>query len=795
MIKHLWFLALTALIFGCVADNDMDSKNKIQSGNAIVGLASPVKLNHDETTVFLLDYFEDASKIDSVFLPEVMSYSYDKEKATIEISEYNEDNPILVLVIIYAGKQYDIPVFKSRELPFKFDYESRNERAKKVALKGNFNGWIAAATPLSKDDDSWTAQLVLEPGLYEYLVVEDGKEMLDPNNPNKKDNGQGGFNSTFRVGSETPVPHISTYGFLDDSLVIHYPSELNDPFIFWNNQLLDAGWFHRKGDRLSIDLPSASEKMERSDLRVFADDGEQRTNDLRIPIHKGKPITDTSKLPRSDKQKLAMYFMMVDRFVDADKTNDHPVQDSDILPPANYYGGDLQGVNSKISDGYIKDLGMNTVWLSPITQNPLGAYGLWDKGGVRSRFSGYHGYWPISSTQVDFRFGDEAVFKKLLDDAHNHDMNVILDYVANHVHEEHPVYKQHPDWATDLYLPDGSLNTERWDEYRLTTWFDTFMPTLDFSRPEVVDAMTDSALFWLEHYPMDGFRHDATKHIPLEFWRELTRKIKYRVEVPKARPIYQIGETYGNPQLIDSYVGSGLLDGQFDFNLYDAAVAAFAKNESGIDNLNRVLNQSLSVYGYHHLMGNISGSQDRTRFISYADGSVDFGEDPKLAGWTRKIEIKDPVGYDRLAALQAFNFTIPGVPVIYYGDEIGMPGANDPDNRRMMRFGEDLNDREKQLLKTVTKLGTLRQEKMALIYGDLVVLISQDHELVYIRNYFDQTAISLFNTSKKEKTISFEVQEYYNIENLKSNFNHKIKVAERTITVVLPPVSFEILTN
>lgn len=795
MMKKLWFLALAGIAFGCATDDDMDSKNKIQSGNAIVGLASPVKLNHDETTVFLLDYFEDASKIDSVYLPENMEYSYDKEKATIEVGEYNEDNPISVLAVIYAGKQYDIPVFKSRELPFKFDYESRNERAKNVALKGNFNGWNASATPLSKDDDSWTTQLVLEPGLYEYLVVEDGKEMLDPNNSNKKDNGQGGFNSTFRVGSETPASYISTFGFLNDSIVIHYPSELNDPFVFWDNHLLNSDWFHRKGARLSIDLPSASAKMERSDLRVFADDGEQRTNDLRIPLHNGKPITETSKLPRSDKQKLAMYFMMVDRFVDADKTNDYPVQDPDILPPANYYGGDLQGVNSKITDGYIKDLGMNTIWLSPITQNPLGAYGLWDKGGVRSSFSGYHGYWPISSTKVDFRFGDEAVFKKLLDDAHNHDMNVILDYVANHVHEEHPVYKQHPDWATELYLPDGSLNTERWDEHRLTTWFDTFMPTLDFSRPEVVEAMTDSALFWFEHYTMDGFRHDATKHVPLEFWRELTRKLKYRVVVPKDRPVYQIGETYGNPQLIDSYVGSGLLDGQFDFNLYDATVAAFAKDESGIDNLNRVLNQSLSVYGYHHVMGNISGSQDRTRFISYADGSVDFGEDPKLAGWTRTIEIKDPIGYDRLALLQAFNFTIPGVPVIYYGDEIGMPGANDPDNRRMMRFGKDLNDREKDLLKTVTKLGNLRQEKMALIYGDLVVLNAEDHEMVYIRNYFDQTAISLFNTSKEGKIISFEIPEYYNIENLKTNFDHKIKVDDRRITVVLPPVSFEILTN
>lgn len=795
-MKRLGILVFAALVFGCNQE-DMNAKKEIVSGDDIIGLASPVKLNYDTTTVFLLDYFEDAAKIDSVILPANAEYEFDKGKATIEITDFENGAPIDVLTVIYGGKQYDIPVFRSRDLPYKYTYESRNPNAVKVALKGNFNGWNQAATPLKQDDDTWSANLILEPGLYEYLVVEDGKEMLDPNNANKKDNGQGGFNSTFRVGSDEAVTHISTYGFHDDSIVVHFPAGLENPFIFWNNQQLDTAWYRRIGDRLSIDLPTASAKAQRSDLRVFAHNGEQRTNDLLIPLRNGAPLDNPNDLPRSDKQKLAMYFMMVDRFVNADADNDLPVNDPEILPPANYYGGDLEGVDAKIKDGYLKNLGMNTVWLSPITQNPVGAYGLWDKGGVRSKFSGYHGYWPISSSQVDYRFGDAEILEDLIVHAHKKDMNVILDYVANHVHEEHPVYKEHPDWATNLYLPDSSLNTEKWDEHRLTTWFDTFMPTLDFSRPEVIDAMTDSALFWFQNYQLDGFRHDATKHIQLEFWRELTRKLKYRVVLPENRPIYQIGETYGNAQLIDSYVGSGLLDAQFDFNLYDAAVAAFAKDEGSVENLNRVLNQSLSVYGNHHSMGNISGNQDRTRFISYADGSVDFGEDPKLAGWTRKIEIKDPIGYSRLAMLHAFNFTIPGVPVIYYGDEIGMPGANDPDNRRMMRFGKDLNDKESELLSTVSKIANLRQDKMALLYGDLVVLKAADADqaYVYLRNYFDKTAIVFLNTSGKTKTISVEIPEYYSLNQLKTNFEHKFKIDGRKVIVELPPVSYEILTN
>jgi glycosidase len=374
-------------------------------------------------------------------------------------------------------------------------------------------------------------------------------------------------------------------------------------------------------------------------------------------------------------------------------------------------------------------------------------------------------------------------------------MNVILDYVANHVHQEHPVYQQHPEWATNLYLPDSTLNTMKWDEYRLTTWFDTFMPTLDLRRDEVVEAMTDSALYWFENFQLDGFRHDATKHIPLKFWRSLTRKLKYRVATPEDRTIYQIGETYGNPQLIGSYIGSGLLDAQFDFNLYDASVSAFAKEDGSIENLQRVLDQSLTAYGYHHLMGNISGNQDRTRFISYADGSVSFSEDPKLAGWTREITIGDTIGYSRLAMLHAFNFTIPGVPVIYYGDEIGLPGANDPDNRRMMRFGDELDSHEKALLTKVKKIARLRQDNMALLYGDLFSLSANDGHLAYLRNYFDQTALVFINTTRKPKEIIVQVPKQFNLEKLKANFGNDFEIYGRELNISLEPASFEIITN
>ncbi|MFN2430988.1 MAG: alpha-amylase family glycosyl hydrolase [Cryomorphaceae bacterium] len=787
--------AAILIITGGCSDQSSEMARELNPGNAIMGLASPVKLNTDTTQIYLLDYFENAALIDSFRFSHKLDFDFDSSSGELSAYAVNGLPPVFNLRIFYDGHVYDIPVFKSVRQEYSFTYEPSGTGVETVSVKGSFNGWNHKATVLREENGIFTAELSLKPGLYEYLLVQDGEEMLDPTNDEKKSNGQGGFNSIFRVGEEMSAPEISTYGITEDSLVVFYPKSLGEPIVYFDNFQVDLAAMKRRGDRLSFAIPEFTEDLKRSFARVYGSEGNLRSNDLLIPLSNGKPIAYASELSRNDKHTWSMYFMMVDRFVNADTANDEMVNDPDILPPANYYGGDLKGVTAKIEDDYFGKLGMNTVWLSPITQNPLGSYGLWDKGGVKSKFSGYHGYWPISSSKVDHRFGIDSSLSELISEAHQGNMNVILDYVANHVHEEHPVYQQHPEWATELYLPDGSLNTEKWDEYRLTTWFDTFMPTLDLRKNEVVEAMTDSALFWFENYELDGFRHDATKHIPLKFWRSLTRKLKYEVAIPENRTIYQIGETYGNPDLIDSYIGSGLLDGQFDFNLYDAAVSAFAKSDGGLQNLKRVLEQSLSVYGNHHLMGNISGNQDRARFISYADGSVEFSEDPKLAGWTRRIEIRDTIGYNRLLALHAFNFSIPGIPVIYYGDEIGLPGANDPDNRRMMRFGNDISEKEAETLATTRRISNLRNQKMALLYGDLKVLDVSDHSIAYLRNYFQESAIVIFNNSLVEQTIRLAIPNRYNLKELEANFGNSFNVKDDSLEITLPPVSFEILTN
>ena len=115
-------------------------------------------------------------------------------------------------------------------------------------------------------------------------------------------------------------------------------------------------------------------------------------------------------------------------------------------------------------------------------------------------------------------------------------------------------------------------------------------------------------------------------------------------------------------------------------------------------------------------------------------------------------------GYKRLALLMAVNFTIPGIPVVYYGDEIGMPGAGDPDNRRPMQF-DSLNGHQLELKETVAYLSKLRSEHMALMYGDMQIKVQED-VLVYSRRYLDQEIITILNKSKEIKTVEWDEYKY-----------------------------------
>ena len=560
--------------------------------------------------------------------------------------------------------------------------------------------------------------------------------------------------------------NLISLGYAEDKLQVGFCEPVSNPSFeaYIQNTLIDHTlWQENEDGTWTLDLDGLQVTdnglQGRTYLRIYAEDETYLFNDLLLPLQDGKIITDAAQLNRHDQQAQVLYSLMIDRFYNGNASNDWKMNSEEVLDIVDYQGGDIAGITAKIEEGYFDQLGVNTLWISPITQNPWDAWGCYpfehgnkyDSSKTYTKFSGYHGYWPIYATQLDSRFATPEEFRTLLSTAHAHGINVILDYVANHMHINSPTLQEHPDWHTDSILPDGRRNFELWDEARLTTWFDKHIPTLDLERPEVCEAMTDSALYWLENYELDGYRHDACKHIPESYWRILGQKIAARWP---GRHIWMIGETYGSPELIGSYVKSGMLNAQFDFNVYFTTREALC----GLKGMNEVVENeltSLHTYGAHHTMGNISGNHDQIRFASIAGEAIDLHANGKEEGWTQEIGIGDAEkAYKRALLLEVINMTLPGVPCIYQGDEYGEVGANDPDNRHMMRF-EGLNEAEQEMRAKVAELIQMRRSSMPLLYGDFIVLESNEDEIKYARIYLGKKVIVTIN----RKELSYNITE------------------------------------
>ena len=540
-------------------------------------------------------------------------------------------------------------------------------------------------------------------------------------------------------GKRDTSSYMSSTAAEDGVISVVAEKPVVEALAMWQNNRIDEVTID--GNTIEVTIPEEAEAHDRSVVRIYATSADGRFNDILLPLERGEVVVDAAKINRKDHQSQALYSLMIDRFNNGKAENDWKINSPEVLDKVDYQGGDIVGITQKINDGFFEELGVSTIWISPITQNPYDAWG--QNTNPDTKFSGYHGYWPIFNTVVDKRFGTDEELREMLSTAHANGMNVILDYVANHMHINSPVLQQHPDWTTDLILPDGRENIALWDEQRLTTWFDKHIPTLDLEREEICDPMTDSALHWVRNFDFDGFRHDACKHIPLNYWRMLTHKMKS--EMPN-RTMWQIGETYGSVELIGSYVKSGMIDSQFDFNLYHTSRDVIVDTTRSMLDIVRTVEESEAAYGSHHTMGNITGNHDKPRFISLAGGDMSLWcPDDKAEGWNREVVVGDmDKGHAGLQLLKAIITTVPGVPCIYQGDEYGVPGANDPDNRDMMRFEADNEYQEREFAQTQALLKHRRQT-MPLMYGDYRTLYADDAAWVFLRHYMGQWSVVAIN--------------------------------------------------
>ena len=185
--------------------------------------------------------------------------------------------------------------------------------------------------------------------------------------------------------------------------------------------------------------------------------------------------------------------------------------------------------------------------------------------------------------------------------------------------EDHPWYRENANkgWFNPLILPDGRKNLRLWDEHSYTTWFDEFLPDINLDNPDAERVVLENAAWWANHFGFDGFRLDAVKHVPPRFWGRLRSHLRRTVEIPRGKRLFMVGETFLDRKGIMDFVGPAMLDGQFDFPLYDVTRAVFAEEKAGFTDLEGALAASERIYGNESLMSALIGNHDKARFMAY----------------------------------------------------------------------------------------------------------------------------------------------------------------------------------
>lgn len=630
----------------------------------------------------------------------------------------------------------------------------------KVALAGSFNGWSQDRDQFQRGEDGvWRLEKPISPGNWTYKFVVDGEWIADPANPEQDSSGFGNsllkvagepgrfFDFTF-LGRRSPggSPRGAAFALLP-------PGDQIDPAtvsVVVNNQLLPAEAIKIDLERGTIRWIPPAEHWHAENFVALS--AESRAGRRGAEVF----YVTTPGAPRSPRDEV-IYFPMTDRFRDGDPARNRPANHPELHPLANYHGGDFAGIRAAIEEGYFDKLGVTTLWLSPVNQNTQNVERETIEPG--RLFTSYHGYWPTSLTETNEQFGSMDDLRALIASGHSHGIAFLLDFVSNHVHRDHPIYRENPDWKTDYILPDGRPNLRLFDEHPFTTWFDDFLPTLAYdNNDEINTIMAENAVWWLRQTDADGFRHDAVKHVALRFWQQLTETLDREFR-DKGRSVYQVGETIAGHATVAQFVGPHLLTGQFDFPLYFTIQQVLARETNPMSELADTLLQSRRYYPPGAIMSPLIGNHDVPRFMALADGDIPPGASEKEIGYNNPPQVDHPASWGRLELAFAFLFAAPGAPMVYYGDEIGMTGAGDPDNRRPMSWSQR-DENQDRIFQTVCAISHARRGSVALRRGNIQVLASTAEHLVLAHVAPTETVITAFARRSSGGDLVISLPEY-----------------------------------
>ena len=353
-------------------------------------------------------------------------------------------------------------------------------------------------------------------------------------------------------------------------------------------------------------------------------------------------ITDRVKENKKDFDwdEAVVYFMMTDRFFDGNESN-NTASGADTYGdnPGLYHGGDFAGVTTKLD--YLQNLGVNTIWITPIVENIKGV-AVTDEGSKDVPYNAaYHGYWASDFTKLNPTLGTTEEFETMISEAHKRGMRIMVDIVVNHA-----------GYGTESTFAD-MLRDKSVSEGDIKSW-QSGLPDFATENADVRAKLVEWQTAWMKDYGVDYFRVDTVKHVDSTTWAALKNS------TTEVNPAFKmIGEYYGAGYASNgSTLGSGQMDADLDFDFNDQTTSFVSGNISSVE---KFLSARNSALNNAYMTGQFLSSHDEDGFKASLINGKGYTEDEATS-----------------AALVAatLQLTAKGIPVIYYGEEVGLSGLN-----------------------------------------------------------------------------------------------------------------------
>jgi glycosidase len=495
-----------------------------------------------------------------------------------------------------------------------------------------------------------------------------------------------------------------------------------------------------------------------------------------------------------------MYLLMPDRFSDGDPSNNEPSQSRGIYDRNNkfyYHGGDFQGIMNHLD--YLKDLGVTALWLTPWYDNYDHPNEIELKDGKPS--TGFHGYNPQDFYTVEEHFGTFEKLQELVNTAHASGIKIIQDEVMNHTGPYHQWVDDPPTETWFNGTKERHLNNvfQTWELHdprpvaqlkreTMEGWFLDFLPDLNQNDREVSRYLIQNTLWWIGTTGLDGIRMDTWQYVPDTFWHDWTTALKR--EFPNFKVV---GEVKDGDVVHTSYFQGGRpraipdsgLDSLLDFPLFYSIRGAFAEGQP-IEQIPKTLAKDY-LYSNPNILVTLLGGHDDGRFMSERGATI-----------------------DGLKLANAFVLTTRGVPQLYYGDELGMTGPDEPTTRADFPGGfagdkrnaftlEGRSREQRDLFAYIRKLAHLHTELEPLRRGDFVNLYVSTQQYAYARTTDRDAVVVVFNNDNRTAEIQFDVDGLHlpNEATLTDQLgvSKELKVRDGKLRVTLPARSVAILRS